>query len=182
MAYINLNQDDSALKYATIGFNERPRSQTAYNQFININTKLKDTIALKKAFLTYVKYRNEGFGWFLYLNNIIRLKQTFTPETIALLDSACKLFPTNTELKNLQSIYQNGAPAGQQQRAIVNNTNAVVNERNNNLSLYVTKATYLFSTQNIWNLQKLFYKLPSLIPIILCTMKILVYAIIIIIT
>ena len=164
LAYINLNQDDSALKYATIGFNERPRSQTAYNQFININTKLKDTIALKKAFLTYVKYRNEGFGWFLYLNNIIRLKQTFTPETIALLDSACKLFPTNTELKNLQSIYQNGAPAGQQQRAIVNNTNAVVNERNNNLSLYVTKATYLFSTQKYMESAKAFLQASELDP------------------
>jgi tetratricopeptide (TPR) repeat protein len=79
LAYINLNQDDSALKYAKIGFNERPRSQTAYNQIINIHAKLKDTIALKKAFLTYIKYRNEESGWYLYLNNIIRIKQAFTP-------------------------------------------------------------------------------------------------------
>ena len=164
LAYINLNQDDSALKYAKIGFNERPRSQTAYNQIININAKLKDTVALKKAFLTYIKYRNEESGWYLYLNNIIRIKQSFTPEIIKLLDSASILFPANADIKNLQNIYKNGAAVVQQQNNLVSSPNTIQNERNITLSKIINNATLLFSTQKYMESAKAFLEAAALDP------------------
>jgi len=167
LAYINLNKDDSALKYAVIGFDERPRSKTAYNQIVNITAKLKDSVRLKKAFLTYIKYRNEDFGWYLYLNNIIRMKQAFTPEIITLVDSACKLFPTSTDLKNLQNIYKNGAQiAAQQNTAAIplNNVSEAINEKNKTLSLLISKATYLFNGTKYIDAAKVFLEASALDP------------------
>ena len=167
LAYINLNKDDSALKYGIIGFNERPRSKTAYNQIINITAKLKDSVGLKKAFLTYIKYRNDEFGWYLYLNNIIRMKQAFTPEIIALVDSACKLFPANTDLKNLQNIYRSGNQIAVQQNTAaipVNNISEEVNERNKKIGLLITKATYLFNGAKYMDAAKVFLEASALDP------------------
>jgi len=167
LAYINLNKDDSALKYGLIGFNERPRSKTAYNQIINITAKLKDSVGLKKAFLTYIKYRNDEFGWYLYLNNIIRMKQAFTPEIIALVDSACKLFPANNDLKNLQNIYRSGNQIAVQQNTAaipVNNISEEVNERNKKIGLLITKATYLFNGAKYMDAAKVFLEASVLDP------------------
>jgi len=167
LAYINLNKDDSALKYAIIGFDERPRSKTAYNQIVNITAKLKDSVGLKKAFLTYIKYRNDDFGWYLYLNNIIRMKQAFTPEIIALVDSACKLFPTNNDLKNLQNIYKNGGQIVTQQNTAaipVNNVTEEINEKNKKLGLLITKATYLFNGAKYIDAAKVFLEASALDP------------------
>ena len=167
LAYINLNKDDSALKYAIIGFNERPRSKTAYNQIVNITAKLKDSVRLKKSFLTYIKYRNDDFGWYLYLNNIIRMKQAFTPEIITLVDSACKLFPSNNDLKNLQNIYKSGAQIVTQQNTAaipVNNVNEEINEKNKKLGLLITKATYLFNGAKYIDAAKVFLEASALDP------------------
>jgi O-antigen ligase/tetratricopeptide (TPR) repeat protein len=167
LAYINLNKDDSALKYALIGFSERPRSKTAYNQIVNITAKLKDSVGLKKAFLTYTKYRNDEFGWYLYLNNIIRMKQAFTPEIITLIDSACKLFPANNDLKNLQNIYRSGSQIAAQQNTAaipVNNVSEEINERNKKISLLITKATYLFNGAKYIDAAKAFLEASSLDP------------------
>jgi O-antigen ligase/tetratricopeptide (TPR) repeat protein len=167
LAYINLNKDDSALKYGLIGFNERPRSKTAYNQIVNITAKLKDSVGLKKAFLTYIKYRNDEFGWYLYLNNIIRMKQAFTPEIITLVDSACKLFPANTDLKNLQNIYRSGNQIAVQQNTAaipVNNISEEVNERNKKIGLLITKATYLFNGAKYMDAAKVFLEASVLDP------------------
>jgi len=167
LAYINLNKDDSALKYGLIGFNERPRSKTAYNQIVNITAKLKDSVGLKKAFLTYTKYRSDEFGWYLYLNNIIRMKQAFTPEIITLVDSACKLFPGNNDLKNLQNIYRSGSQIAVQQNTAaipVNNISEEVNERNKKIGLLVTKATYLFNGAKYIDAAKVFLEASSLDP------------------
>jgi tetratricopeptide (TPR) repeat protein len=167
LSYINLNKDDSALKYGLIGFNERPRSKTAYNQIVNITAKLKDSVGLKKAFLTYIKYRNDEFGWYLYLNNIIRMKQAFTPEIIALVDSACKLFPANTDLKNLQNIYRSGNQIAVQQNTAAipgNNISEEVNERNKKIGLLITKATYLFNGAKYMDAAKVFLEASVLDP------------------
>ena len=167
LAYINLNKDDSALKYALIGFNERPRSKTAYNQIVNITAKLKDSVGLKKAFLTYTKYRNDEFGWYLYLNNIIRMKQAFTPEIITLVDSACKLFPANNDLKNLQNIYRSGSQIAVQQNTAaipLNNLSEELNERNKKLSLLITQATYLFNGAKYIDAAKAFLEAAALDP------------------
>jgi O-antigen ligase/tetratricopeptide (TPR) repeat protein len=167
LAYINLNKDDSALKYGLIGFNERPRSKTAYNQIVNITSKLKDSVGLKKAFLTYTKYRNDEFGWYLYLNNIIRMKQAFTPEIITLVDSACKLFPANNDLKNLQNIYRSGSQIAVQQNTAaipVNNISEEINERNKKVGLLITKATYLFNGAKYIDAAKVFLEASALDP------------------
>jgi tetratricopeptide (TPR) repeat protein len=167
LAYINLNKDDSALKYGLIGFNERPRSKTAYNQIVNITSKLKDSVGLKKAFLTYTKYRNDEFGWYLYLNNIIRMKQAFTPEIITLVDSACKLFPANNDLKNLQNIYRSGSQIAVQQNTAaipVNNISEEINERNKKIGLLITKATYLFNGAKYIDAAKVFLEASALDP------------------
>jgi tetratricopeptide (TPR) repeat protein len=167
LAYINLNKDDSALKYGLIGFNERPRSKTAYNQIVNITAKLKDSVGLKKAFLTYTKYRKDDFGWYLYLNNIIRMKQAFTPEIITLVDSACILFPANNDLKNLQNIYRNGSQMAVQQNTSaipVNNVSEEINERNKKIGLLITKATILFNGAKYMDAAKVFIEASSLDP------------------
>jgi len=168
LAYINLNKDDSALKYAIIAFKERPRSKTAYNQIINVASKLKDTVLLKKAFLTYTKYRNDDFGWYLYLNNLIRIKQSFTTEINNLLDSSVKLFPENKDLKNLQDISKNGSQLIVQQNnntAVVNNNiNQALIDKKKNIDLLVIQATNLFNAQKYIESAKFFLKASELDP------------------
>ena len=170
LAYINLNKDDSALKYANIGFKERPRSRTAYNQIINVAAKLKDTSLLKKAFLTYTKYRNEDFGWALYLNNLIRIKQAFTPEIKQLIDSSCNLFPDNTDLKNLQNIARNNNQVALPQNtntagvASVNNINQTLIEKKKRIDLLIIQATNLFNAKNYTESAKVFLSAAELDP------------------
>ena len=167
LAYINLNKDDSALKYAIIGFKERPRSRTAYNQIINVASKLKDTVLLKNSFLTYTKYRNEDFGWYLYLNNLIRLKKSFTPEIKNLLDSSCKLFPENNDLKNLQNISKSGNQLVVQDNntaVVANNINQALIDKKKNIDLLVIQATTLFNAQKYTESAKFFLKASELDP------------------
>jgi tetratricopeptide (TPR) repeat protein len=95
------------------------------------------------------------------------MKQAFTPEIITLVDSACKLFPANNDLKNLQNIYRSGSQIAVQQNTAaipVNNISEEINERNKKVGLLITKATYLFNGAKYIDAAKVFLEASALDP------------------
>ena len=95
------------------------------------------------------------------------MKQAFTPEIITLVDSACKLFPANNDLKNLQNIYRSGSQIAVQQNTAaipLNNLSEELNERNKKLSLLITQATYLFNGAKYIDAAKAFLEAAALDP------------------
>lgn len=94
------NQDDSAFKYATMAYFNKPRAKTYFQTLVAVCAKRKDTVTLRKAFRLFTKYRpNEAFGYNFFLMGMLNAKQVGSPELLALADSVIKVFPDDKELK-----------------------------------------------------------------------------------
>ncbi len=156
--YYVRNQVDSAYKYATIAYYNRPRAKTYYQTLIAVCAKKKDTAAINKAFFTYTRYRRlQPFGWNMYLMGTLNVLQKGTKELLSMADSALRLFPQDPDLlvrrqeiinsmgiptngfqvpPNLQSTYQQLQAAGK---------DAFGRNDFNNAALYFVKAASISS-------------------------------------
>jgi O-antigen ligase/tetratricopeptide (TPR) repeat protein len=96
--YYVTDQVDSAYKYASQAYYNRPRAKTYYQTLIAVCAKKKDTAAIRKAFLTYTKYRNQPFGWNMYLMGTLNVLKKGTNELLSMADSALHLFPQDPDI------------------------------------------------------------------------------------
>lgn len=105
---------DSTFYYAKKAFYNWPRATSYYKNMIFASAKMKDTAEATKAFKTYIKYRNSGEGWNQYILALIEINQTPITTTKALLDSAKKLFPTDSAIfvKTAGLLYGNAMSTG----------------------------------------------------------------------
>ncbi len=92
---------DSAFYYARKGFYTRPANIGYYGLFTDIAKSMKDTMAIKNAFKTCVKYRGDVPNvWNKYINVLLSLNYN-KDYLLAIAYSAEKRFPTDkTILKN----------------------------------------------------------------------------------
>ena len=96
--YFSTDRIDSAYKYGKLSFYNWPRASNYYRNFIAILGKQKDTTEIKKAFATYVKYRNEPFAWNTFLMGMLQSKGKGDQQLLMLADSALKQFPGDTNI------------------------------------------------------------------------------------
>ena len=97
--YYGDNQIDSAFKYATMAYFDKPRAKTYYQTLIAVCAKKGDTVTLKKAFNLFTKYRpNFSFAWNFYLMGMLNAKTKGNPQLLALADSAVRMFPDDKEI------------------------------------------------------------------------------------
>jgi O-antigen ligase len=96
--YFSTDRMDSAYKYGKLSFYNWPRASNYYRNFIAILGKQKDTTEIKKAFATYVKYRNEPFAWNTFLMGMLQSKGKGDQNLLMLADSALKQFPGDTNI------------------------------------------------------------------------------------
>jgi O-antigen ligase/tetratricopeptide (TPR) repeat protein len=89
---------DSTFYYAKKAFYNWPRATSYYKNMIFASAKMKDSAEATKAFKTYTKYRNTGEGWNQYILALIEINKTPITTTKALLDSAKKLFPSDSAI------------------------------------------------------------------------------------
>lgn len=96
--YFSTDQLDSAYKYGKLSFYNWPRASNYYRNYVAIFGKRKDTAEIKRAFSTYVHYRNEPFSWNTYLMGMLQSKGRGDQQLLQMADSALKLFPADSNL------------------------------------------------------------------------------------
>jgi tetratricopeptide (TPR) repeat protein len=96
--YFSTDQLDSAYKYGKLSFYNWPRASNYYRNYVAILGKRKDTSEIKRAFSTYVHYRNEPFSWNTYLMGMLQSKGRGDQQLLQMADSALKLFPADSNL------------------------------------------------------------------------------------
>jgi tetratricopeptide (TPR) repeat protein len=96
--YYKMNQPDSGYKYAKLAFEYKPRSFSAYKNWLYGSVQKRDTTAIDSAFALYTRYRNETRAWVEYFNASMVVKQRANQRLIALADSALKYFPDSVNL------------------------------------------------------------------------------------
>lgn len=96
--YYKVNQPDSGYKYAKLAFEYKPRSFSAYKNWLYGSVQKRDTVAIDSAFSLYKRYRNEPRAWIEYFNATMVVKQRANQHLIALADSALKNFPDSVNL------------------------------------------------------------------------------------
>ncbi len=96
--YYQMKQADSGYKYAKLAFEYKPRSFSAYKNWLYGSVQKRDTTAIDAAFALYTKYRNESRAWVEYFNASMVVKQRANQRLISLADSALKNFPDSVNL------------------------------------------------------------------------------------
>ena len=96
--YYKINQPDSGYKYAKLAFEFKPRSFSAYKNWLYGSVQKRDTVAIDSAFSLYKTYRNEPRAWVEYFNASMVVKQRANQRLISLADSALKYFPDSVNL------------------------------------------------------------------------------------
>ncbi len=120
------NQDDSAFKYATMAYFNKPRAKTYYQTLVAVCAKRKDTVTLRKAYKTFTKYRpKEAFGYNFFLMGMLNAKQVGSAELLALADSVVKVFPDDKELQVRRNELYGNMPGRGAANAQVQQTNDV---------------------------------------------------------
>ena len=106
--HLQLNNKDSALYWARIAFEYRPRVR---NNFILLNQLLaerKDSAEIENAFKIASTFRKEPWTWSSYLSALTAAGNLSEAHYTALVDSAFKLFPTDPDIlsrkQNLASL------------------------------------------------------------------------------
>ncbi len=103
---------DSVSFYSKRAFYNWPRATSYYKNVIFGAARKKDTAEINKAFATYIKYRNEPEGWNQYLLARFELMGPKNTLSLKLLDSAIKLFPTDTStLVRVRGLFASGGAA-----------------------------------------------------------------------
>jgi O-antigen ligase len=104
LVYINSNQPDSAYKYASLAFYERPRVKNYYDLLVASCVNRKDTNAIKSAFYEFISHRPDvPATWSTFLQAMTNVKVSFypsaiTPQMVQRADSALKIFPNDSTL------------------------------------------------------------------------------------
>lgn len=96
--YFSTDKMDSAYKYGKLSFYNWPRASNYYRNYVAILGRLKDTAEIKRAFATYVHYRNEPFSWNTYLMGMLQSTGRGDQQLLRMADSALKLFPADSAL------------------------------------------------------------------------------------
>ena len=96
--YYVRGEKDSALKYTKISFYNWPRAANYFRNYMAVLGLNKDTIEMKNAFSTYIKYRNEAFAWNLYIMGMLQSKGRGDKQLMNIIDSALSIFPNNSDL------------------------------------------------------------------------------------
>ncbi len=91
--YAALGKYDSTLYYAKNAFYNWPRATSYYKNIMFAAVRNKDSLELKKAFDTSVKYYNMPLTWEQYILASYELKSKTTQQLNVLLDTAIKKFP-----------------------------------------------------------------------------------------
>ena len=107
--YASLNNYDSTLLYAKKAFYNWPRATSYYKNMIFAAVRKKDTLELKKAFDTSVKYSNTPLTYEEYVKGSFELKSKTTAELNAILDMAIKKFPKDNFTQTKLLINSGGA-------------------------------------------------------------------------
>jgi len=106
--YYDMNQMDSAFKYANMAFFNRPRVKDFYQMLVAVSSKKADTATITNAFRLFSKYRpKDPDGWNLYLKGVFYSKNSASAGLIAAADSAVKLFPADKELMGTRNEIMN---------------------------------------------------------------------------
>jgi O-antigen ligase len=103
--YGEMNKTDSALLYARLGFEKRPKSAALYQQLNAASFRAKDTATLNQAFTTFNRYRSEAWAWNEYLNYLYDLPHD-AGIMRRLVDSALRLFPGDSYLQHKKSFLE----------------------------------------------------------------------------
>ena len=104
LVYINSNQPDSAYKYASLAFYNRPRVKNYYDLLVASSVNRKDTNAIKKAFYEFIAHRPDVPGtWNTFLQAMTNVKVSYFPSALTShmvqrADSALKIFPNDSSL------------------------------------------------------------------------------------
>jgi O-antigen ligase len=104
LVYINSNQPDSAFKYASLAFYQRPRVKNYYDLLVASSVNRKDTNAIKKAFYEFISHRPDVPGtWNTFLQAMTNVKVSYFPSALTShmvqrADSALKIFPNDSSL------------------------------------------------------------------------------------
>ena len=104
LVYINSNQPDSAYKYASLAFYQRPRVKNYYDLLVASSVNRKDTNAIKKAFYEFISHRPDVPGtWNTFLQAMTNVKVSYFPsaltsQMVQRADSALKIFPNDSSL------------------------------------------------------------------------------------
>lgn len=106
--HLQLNNKDSALHWARIAYDYRPRVRNNYVLLNQLLAERKDSAGIEANFTTTSKFRNEPWTWSSYLASLTSAGRVSEARYAALVDSAVKLFPQDPDIlsrkKNLSSI------------------------------------------------------------------------------
>lgn len=106
--YAALGKYDSTLLYAKRAFYNWPRATSYYKNIMFASVRNKDTLELKKAFDTSVKYYNMPLTWEQYILASYELKSKTIQQLNVLLDTAVKKFPSEDFSKTKAIINSGG--------------------------------------------------------------------------
>ena len=99
--YYQKSKWDSAAYFAKLCLKERPRNPTYYQTYMACVARTYDTASLQSGFELYNKYHpKDAFCWNLYLSNMLNASQGADAHLKLMADSALRLFPEDTEIKN----------------------------------------------------------------------------------
>ena len=104
LVFINSNQPDSAFKYASLAFYQRPRVKNYYDLLVASSVNRKDTNAIKRAFYEFISHRPDVPGtWNTFLQAMTNVKVSYFPSALTShmmqrADSALKIFPNDSTL------------------------------------------------------------------------------------
>jgi O-antigen ligase/tetratricopeptide (TPR) repeat protein len=117
--YFKLNKLDSGIKYSKIAFYNKPRSFSAYKNYLYASVIKKDSFELKKSFETYIGYRNEAAAWKEYLMGSYNIKGKADKELLDNIDTAIVKFPDSVAFFTKFKSDIQGSVANQNARYIV---------------------------------------------------------------
>jgi O-antigen ligase/tetratricopeptide (TPR) repeat protein len=106
--HLQLNNKDSALHWARVAFNYRPRVRNNYVLLNQLLAERKDSAGIEANFRTTSKFRNEPWTWSSYLAALTSAGRLSETRYTALVDSAITFFPQDPDIlsrkQNLSSI------------------------------------------------------------------------------
>jgi O-antigen ligase len=99
LAFMGLNNKDSAFYWIEKAFYYRPRVRNNYILYNQLLVERRDSVGIENAFKRLRPLRDEGYVWGVYLNSLAQVGAS--PARIKLLsDSAIKKFPGDPDMQN----------------------------------------------------------------------------------
>jgi O-antigen ligase/tetratricopeptide (TPR) repeat protein len=96
--YYKTNKLDSASINALEAFDYRPRAKTYYQTLMAVLSVTKDSVRIQKSFEEYIKYRDQPFGYDMYIRAMLHAKGKGTQPLLDTVDHALLKFPKDSIL------------------------------------------------------------------------------------